>query len=370
MFDHKKPGKTILLWWKRLKRYFLLGIIVSVSLLAVPVASADRGMIPINPNVSVHEPGQKAIIAWNGVEEGLILSTNVSSERQTKVVEMIPLPSKPEKVEEASFESFEVIQGLIMRHGFQLAEDRGGEGKAGGNAPEIVLHTEIGPHDITVARANSKAGLLEWISDFLNEQDVQRKVSLRDFEPVVEDYLERGFNYWVIDLIEVSDERSVKPIYYEFDSSFAYYPLEITRPVGGSGEVDLFLLTEDNVSGNISPLEKAQYDLDESEPMEFHVSSSELKNIDERVADLFTFENGARLTVLTYEGPMTGLDQDLILHGRLNGSVDTPEIKFEPHIEVQLEESALLLVALAAILAGIGTFLGTYLGSKRGGKRN
>ncbi|MEM3666844.1 MAG: hypothetical protein QW222_07180 [Candidatus Bathyarchaeia archaeon] len=36
-------------------------------------------MIPIQPQVSVYEPGQKAIIAWNGTEEILILSTDVTA---------------------------------------------------------------------------------------------------------------------------------------------------------------------------------------------------------------------------------------------------------------------------------------------------
>ncbi|KXA89700.1 hypothetical protein AKJ61_02355 [candidate division MSBL1 archaeon SCGC-AAA259B11] len=266
----KKPGETSQMKWKRLKRYFFLGIIVSISLLAVPIASADRGMIPVDPNVSVHEPGQKAIVAWNGVEEGLILSTNVSSDRETEVVEMLPLPSKPEKVEEASFESFERLQGLIMRHGFQLAEGREMGGKAGGQAPEVVLHKEIGLHDITVARASDRAGLLEWIGNFLNEHGVEKKISLGNFKPVIEDYLRRGFNYWVIDLIEVSGEKTVEPIYYEFESNFAYYPLEITRPVGGSGKVSLFLLTDDDVSGNVFPLERARYELEDgtSEPID------------------------------------------------------------------------------------------------------
>lgn len=347
-----------------LKKYPILGVFLLISFLAVPAASADRGMIPVNPNVSVYEPGQKAIVAWNGVEEGLILSTNVTSENQTKVVEMIPLPSKPEKVEEASFESFEAIQYLITQHG----EAAYMNARTEGDTPEIVLHKEIGLHDITVAKSNSKTGLMEWISDFLDNQDIQSEISLGDFEPVVEDYLDRGFNYWVIDLIEVSEERTVKPIYYEFSSSFAYYPLEITRPVGGNGEVNLFLLTEDNISGNINPLEKASYShlySEETTPIDFHVSDQELKNIDNRVAELFAFENGAHLTALTYEGPMTGLDQDLVLSDLSDGSTGNPEINFEPNIEVDLDGSFPLLV-LIAVFAGVGGFLGTYFGSRKG----
>jgi len=79
-----------------------------------PLVDADRGMIPVSPEVSVYEPGQKAIVAWNGAEEILILSTGVSASGETLVVELIPLPSKPQ-VEAASFTSFEEVQSLIWR---------------------------------------------------------------------------------------------------------------------------------------------------------------------------------------------------------------------------------------------------------------
>lgn len=71
-----------------------------------PSVYADRGMIPVDPEVSVYEPGQKAILAWNGHEEVMILSTDVTSSKETLVVEILPLPSKP-TVEAASFQSFE-----------------------------------------------------------------------------------------------------------------------------------------------------------------------------------------------------------------------------------------------------------------------
>ncbi|MCJ7560066.1 hypothetical protein MUO79_05550, partial [Candidatus Bathyarchaeota archaeon] len=47
-------------------------LLVYVSL---PLVHADRGGLPIIPGVSIYEPGQKAIVAWNGNEEILILST-------------------------------------------------------------------------------------------------------------------------------------------------------------------------------------------------------------------------------------------------------------------------------------------------------
>jgi hypothetical protein len=38
---------------------------------------ADRGAIPFQPEVTIFEPTQRALIAWNGEEEILILSTDL-----------------------------------------------------------------------------------------------------------------------------------------------------------------------------------------------------------------------------------------------------------------------------------------------------
>jgi len=59
-------------------------------------ARADRGSVPCKKGVSVFEPVQRAMIAWNGEEEILLLSTDLRVSERTKVLEVLPLPGKPE----------------------------------------------------------------------------------------------------------------------------------------------------------------------------------------------------------------------------------------------------------------------------------
>ncbi len=54
-------------------------------------AQADRGAIPFQPEVTIFEPTQRALIAWNGEEEILILSTDLRASRATKVLEVIAM---------------------------------------------------------------------------------------------------------------------------------------------------------------------------------------------------------------------------------------------------------------------------------------
>ncbi len=312
--------KTVLLF------FFLFLSSISVSVLA------DRGMIPMMPDVSVYEPGQKAIIAWNGQEEILILSTDVSSTENTTVLEILPLPSNPRKIEEASLESFDVIQDLILINMYMRYTPPPGDNWGNETVEvEVVFHEKIGMHDITVVEARNVSHFAEWMDEFLLMNGISQQISLSGFDVVIEDYMSRGFHFYVLDLVELSsDQKSVEPILYEFDTTFLYYPLLITSPIGGDGKITLFLLTEDVIESGYHPLTKARYHgLDFSEPIQFEVSNEALSAIDPRIGELF--DGKAWMTVLIYEGPLGKLKEDMtltLLKGDVNvdGQVDITDI--------------------------------------------
>lgn len=287
-------------------------ILLSMLLLLQPVfvVSADRGMIPVIPEVSVYEPGQKAIIAWNGMKEILILSTDVLSTSNTITLEILPLPSIPKKIGKASFESFNVIQNLIWYYMPISTSKRYGNET---DKVKIVFNEKIGMHNITVVEASNVSALIEWIGKFLLENEISQKVSLQNFELVIDDYMSRGFRFYVLDLVELSSEqRSVEPILYEFDTSFLYYPLLITSPVGGEGKITLFLLTNGLIESGYDPFNKAHYNGPAIlEPIQFRLSNEELSAIDPNIGRLFGSE--ALMTVLVYEGSLSMLTKDITI---------------------------------------------------------
>ena len=71
-------------------------IVPHILALAACCVHADRGSIPFDPGVRIFEPNQRAMIAWNGQEEILLLSTDLRASQPTKVLEVIPLPAEPE----------------------------------------------------------------------------------------------------------------------------------------------------------------------------------------------------------------------------------------------------------------------------------
>ncbi|MBE0512067.1 DUF2330 domain-containing protein [Candidatus Bathyarchaeota archaeon] len=323
---------------------FFLLVLFSVSFVY-----ADRGLITVSPEVSVYEPGQKAIVAWNGEQEILILSTDVTSSSETLVLELLPLPSEPD-VSAASFRSFEEIQRLIWEEGVNLYRGKS-YGEIQAESVEVVFHEEIGTHDITVVRATKAGELVDWIDDFLQSNSVNETVSLGDFEPVVKDYMGRGFRYYVLDLITVTpDERSVDPILYWFRSSFLYYPLVITSPVPGETEITLFLLTEGKVDKDYQPMRKAYYEIPGKnwKPIEFVLSKGDLSKIDLRIGELF--EDGAWLTVLKYDGNLSWLTRDLMISEEALNPATTVDVELIlPSTLIAL----CILLGAACTLAGV-----------------
>ena len=139
-----------------------IGIVLAcllVGMMCEGFVSADRGMISTS-DVSVYGPGQKAIIAWNGEEELLILSTDVYTSESSPVLGILPLPSNPKAIKEGNFDSFTQIENLIRN------KARFGPGI------NITLHEKIGAHDITVVEVNDVHEFIQWAENYLKAVSV------------------------------------------------------------------------------------------------------------------------------------------------------------------------------------------------------
>jgi len=340
---------------QRLRILIILFFFVAISL---PLVYADRGMIPVSIGTSVYEPGQKAILAWNGQEEIMILSTDVTSSQETLVLEILPLPSKPD-VEAASLRSFEEIQNMIWEEGVNQFIFSAKDGARYGSV-EVLFHEKIGAHNITVVKATDTPELIGWAKNFLVGSGVNKEISLQNFESVVQDYMRRGFRYYILDLITVTkEERSVDPILYRFNSSFLHYPLLITSPVHGNTEITLFLLTEGRVDKDYWPMQKTRYRLSGGlqalQPIEFVLSKGDLSKIDIRIGEIF--DDKAWLTVLRYEGQINLLTRDLMIsEGSLNPAVNPPI-----NVEVTVSPTLIVLCFLLGAASTLAGILSTFL---------
>ena len=285
-----------------------VAVVMCLLFLLAPLGHGDRCILPIT-DVDVYGPGQKAIIAWNGQVERLILSTDLYATMDTRALEILPLPSEP-SVDEAAFESFQAVQQLMMNNLPRVSVP--------GKEPqglEIVFHERIGAHDITVVEATSVDELINFVLKYAREMGVSSALSVdQKTRNILEDYVTRAFNYWVFDLVDVySATKTVEPVVYEFRSVKLYYPLKVSATAKGRTNIILYLITPEPISEQIIPakMRVARYQpIDQR--IQFQLSSQDLATIDPNVAELFPAVDGAEawFTAVKYEGELQDLDFD------------------------------------------------------------
>ncbi len=218
--------------------------IATVALfLSVTTSAADRGLVALAPGVHVFEPNQQALVAWDGREELLLLTTDVQASADVDILEFLPLPSEP-KVSEGDRELLRRATSLINQ---RLSESsyfrRGYEGK-GRAAGVVTFQDRIGIHDVTVAQVLDADGFVGWIERTLGNR------MPRDFTlpaPVADGvarYLTDGFDWFVFDVVHASRRAaSTDALQYRFASETLYYPLRATSTASGRSRIRLLILT-------------------------------------------------------------------------------------------------------------------------------
>ena len=161
---------------------------------AGPPALADCGSIPFKPGVEIFEPNQRAVLAYNGREEILLLSTDLRASEQTKVLEVIPFPSEP-TVKKGNTKVFAEATRLINsklqpRLLTKKGHFGGGMGAAEAARPpagEVTLHKKIGAHDISVVRVLDRRRFVDWVNEYLKKSGVNNPKIPRPLELVVQE---------------------------------------------------------------------------------------------------------------------------------------------------------------------------------------
>lgn len=226
---------------------FLLAVLIAAAL-SLSTASADRGSIPFKQGVEIFEPNQRAMVAWNGEEEILLLSTDLRASEPTMVLEVLPLPAEPE-VKQGDVEVFakatEIINRKVAAEG---GSDRAMYAPPGldrkGPAGEVTFHEKIGSHDISVTHVLDETGFLTWVEDYLDSAGVKNPTIPGPLKEVVREYISEGFTWFVFDVVSLEVEpRTSEAIQYRFQTDHLYYPLKITRTETGFTNVDLLILT-------------------------------------------------------------------------------------------------------------------------------
>jgi hypothetical protein len=152
---------------KRSKKMTPIRAILLFSLALTFLCHADMGSIPFKEEVRIVEPNQDAIIAWNGKEQLLYLQTTLGASEETKVLEVMPLPSKP-KVEATDPGVFKRCKSLLPRVVLRDSGDadlpRPFSSLSEPPAAKVVERKMIGAHDIRTVELLDAERFAAWVS--------------------------------------------------------------------------------------------------------------------------------------------------------------------------------------------------------------
>jgi len=206
-------------------------------------------------SVSIYEPGQRAVILFNGNEEILLLSTELHASSPTAALEVVPFPSEP-KVKLGEFQMLLDMEALLIQYTPVPAPPRphphaDGVRSAGGvekrieNAARITFHEQMGAHDLTVAEVKDKEYFSEWVLKRFQEWGVEEQTMGEEYAAVIDRYLLRKNAWFVFDSLLLGNAvQSRQPVGYRFSTDRMYYPLEISSLQKGDTVVDLLVVTD------------------------------------------------------------------------------------------------------------------------------
>ncbi|HLG20047.1 MAG TPA: DUF2330 domain-containing protein [Bdellovibrionota bacterium] len=267
---------------------------------------ADRGSIPFHHHAHIFEPSQRAFVAWNGKREVLILSTEKYASTPTRVLEISPFPSEP-SIERVDAQIFERSLGKIDRKVQSFLREVQDKKRSlprsadtHWQALELRQHERIGVHDIRVFRVIEAGEFTTAVEQYFAKEGIDVPSMNPELKKIVADYIQDGYRYFAFDLIDLGVTAAVlAPVKYTFNTGHLFYPLRISsleRVQGRTGRIQLIVLTDlalpDESFTSLSPRKiLAPF----AELLRFSIS--EIRELNEEIADLFPHRNELTLRV-------------------------------------------------------------------------
>ena len=223
-------------------KYISFLVILILSFFPITLFSDMGAIIPIE-SVNLDEPAQRAIIAYDGFEEMLILQTELKPSEPTEVLRFIPLPSLPE-IKIASKKVFPELKKLVLKYNLQYVRQTKSLIPSTEKV-KIEIKKTIGAHNITIIKLTDTQGFIEWIKKYMKNLGYNYSFkNNRTYIDVLKHYINNKINYFVFDLVELKKQSSIDPIIYCFKSSKLYYPLVATNVLRSYGVIELFIFSE------------------------------------------------------------------------------------------------------------------------------
>ncbi len=273
---------------------------------------AQPAVIPFKRNTILFQPGEQAIVAFNGKKETIIVRQYLKSSRYTEALRVFPFQSEV-KFGIADASVFSKVKNLAkakkLAYKTKYTEIAGG--KKQNRYQFFVSDRYLGrPVGMRVVKVVKPRNLYKIINSKVRKQKPENSFQFLTAKQktTFNYYLERRFNYFYLDEIKVRPKtRGIRPIYYSFNTDKLYYPLELGRFFFRSGEIRIFLLYSQN---SVDPDCLSSAGNGWITTGSVTVSKDEVKRIDPGISSLFD-TGKIKLRVLLYRGELDSLSVDL-----------------------------------------------------------
>jgi hypothetical protein len=191
---------------------------------------------------------QQAVIAWNGKEEILVLSTKQQHnvKQDMAALSFLPLPGEPKDITAGDPKLYDrFFKKIIDLADAQEPNWRNNpkwkDSEGRGGAMEVLFNRDIGSHHIAAIKVKDKNidSFYESLQEYLNDNFGEgMAVLLGEKEKTVFEYYikKKGFEYFAVDIQELKADGKAKQkeaIAYHFESPYLFYSLVISQ-LGGS----------------------------------------------------------------------------------------------------------------------------------------
>ena len=191
-----------------MKRQYLF---IMICIFLWTTSSYADGMFVSNIQRHLEEPVQKAVIAWDGQKETMILSAAVKSSDIANFAWIIPISSRTTPI--VSKADIRVFTKLVKYFEKDRPSHFIGKDLFSRAGVEVVESKEIDVYDITILKATNAQDLLQWLTE--NEyltplgagSILEMYISSREGKKQIFDGLPQPSNYFVANKIDLKNKH-------------------------------------------------------------------------------------------------------------------------------------------------------------------
>jgi hypothetical protein len=279
-------------------------------------------MIPLLPDAKVFMPRQRALLAWNGEEEILLLSLEMQAAPPAPALVVLPLPAEPHIVsgDAAAFERVAELVGDHMKR-FEAIQARVGR-PVPGPFGRPVGGPPIQAQDVRAAHLADGEAFAAWVQDTLRARGAARASLPRPgrglpagLRRIAGETIAAGLTWFAFVLVGLGPEpRALPPIQLRFKTPYLYYPLRMGRLAAGDTAVEVFTFIPRALLWALLPQSALADMFPRAGYHKFRKSAADLAWVSPEMGELLGGED-TRLEVWQLEGRLADLEGDIMLPG-------------------------------------------------------